>query len=63
MSALRKALHALHRIVMTDSPVRRAVWYASAGTMAWMEITDGHHLYGVLIALLSIHYENMPGGE
>ncbi len=59
----RKALQMLHQAITTDSPMRRAMWYASAGTMAWMEVADGHHLYGGLIALLSIHYENMPGGD
>lgn len=62
VTRLRKLAYELHKAVTTDRTITRAIWYGSAGTMAWMEVADGHHFYGCLIALLSVHYENMPRG-
>lgn len=60
---LRKLAVEFHRMVAADKRALRAVWYSSAGTMAWMEVAGGHVLYGALIAILSVHYENMPQGK
>ena len=61
VNAIRKAHEKVRAALKSDARAARAVWYSTAGSLVWMEVSHGSYLYGVLVAVLSLHYENMPG--